>query len=411
MRLDAISKILEDAKLNLTSPIKPFAEISISQLEGIRGKLEKMSESLLKTFPELFNLTLMTKTERAINALESYSTWLNSKLETMQDNVHVGRDNYIYFLRNIALVPYSPEELLTMGKIEWQRAVVFGELEANRNRKLPEPLMFNSVDAEIQKAMEDELAIRDFLVKNAIMSVPDWTKNYTLKKMPDYLEALADFGELDDFTSPTRLDENSVRYIPEPSENLGYFYKTAATDPRPLIIHEGTPGHYFQLIQSWNNPNFIRRFYFDSNANEGIGFYLEEMLLQYGLFNNLPQTKEVIYSFMRLRALRVDVDINLALGNYTINDAANYLSSTVPMDIKSATEEAGFFALTPGQAITYQIGKIQLLKLISDAKVILGDKFVIKDFHDYLMKNGNVPMSLLRWEYLGETDEIRQLWN
>ena len=410
IRLEAIPKILDDAKINLTAPIKPFAEITITQLDGIGKKLERMSNSLMKSFPELFHLSLLDKTKKAITALENYSSWLNSKLDSMQENIAVGRDNYIYFLKNIALVPYSPEELLLMGKIEWQRSVVFGELEKNRNKNIPKPPIFNSVEEEIKKAKEDELAIRDFLVKNEIMSVPNWTKNYTLEKMPAYIEALSEFGELDDFTSPTRLNENSVRYIPEPSENLGYFYRTAATDPRPLIIHEGTPGHYFQLIQSWKNPNYIRRFYFDSNANEGIGFYVEEMLLQLGLFDNMPQTREVIYSFMRLRALRVNVDINLALGNYTINEAANYLSSTVPMDIKSAKEEAAFFALTPGQAITYQIGKIQLLKIISDAKVRLGSKFVIKDFHDYLMQNGNVPMSLLRWEYLGKTDEVQNLW-
>ena len=114
---------------------------------------------------------------------------------------------------------------------------------------------------------------------------------------------------------------------------------------------------------------------------------------------------------MRLRALRVDVDINLALGNYSINDAGKYLESTVPMDKATAYAEAMFFALGPGQAITYQIGKIQILKLISDTKVKMGDRFNLKDYHDYMMLNGNVPISLQRWEYLGLNDEIKILWD
>jgi uncharacterized protein (DUF885 family) len=113
---------------------------------------------------------------------------------------------------------------------------------------------------------------------------------------------------------------------------------------------------------------------------------------------------------MRLRALRVDVDINLAIGEYSISDASEYLASTVPMDLESASSEAAYFAATPGQAITYQIGKIQILKLISDARVLWEDEFDLKDYHDYMMKNGNVPIALQRWEYLGKNDEIKYLW-
>jgi uncharacterized protein (DUF885 family) len=106
----------------------------------------------------------------------------------------------------------------------------------------------------------------------------------------------------------------------------------------------------------------------------------------------------------------VDVDINLALGNYNIIDAGKYLAATVPMDLQTGIQEAGFFAYNPGQAITYQIGKIQIIKLISDAKILLGDNFNLKDFHNYMMVNGNVPVALMRWEYLGLKDEIALLW-
>ena len=87
-------------------------------------------------------------------------------------------------------------------------------------------------------------------------------------------------GVNDDLTSETRLNENAVRYITEPSPDLGYFSLATAKDPRPIILHEGVPGHYFQLALSWANTNPIRRRYFDSGANEGIAFYVEELLLQ-----------------------------------------------------------------------------------------------------------------------------------
>jgi len=64
------------------------------------------------------------------------------------------------------------------------------------------------------------------------------------------------------------------------------------------------------MVLSWAYENSIRRYYHDSGANEGIGFYAEELMLmlQFGLFDGRPRTREIMYSYMRLRALRVQVE-------------------------------------------------------------------------------------------------------
>jgi uncharacterized protein (DUF885 family) len=166
-----------------------------------------------------------------------------------------------------------------------------------------------------------------------------------------------------------------------------------------MIVHEGV--HYYQLALSWANEDPIRRHYYDSGANEGIGFYAEEMALQSGLFDDSPRSREIIYSFMRLRALRVIVDVKLATNQFTIDQAADYLEKTVPMDKATAHAEAAAFAASPGQAISYQIGKLQILEMLADARRAQGDKFRLEDFHDFVWKNGNVPIALQRWEYVG----------
>jgi uncharacterized protein (DUF885 family) len=173
------------------------------------------------------------------------------------------------------------------------------------------------------------------------------------------------------------------------------------------MVHEGMPGHYFQLALSRLHEDPIRRHYYDSGPNEGLAFYIEEMMLQEGLFDDSPRSREIIYNFMRLRALRVDVDVKLALGSFTLDQAAEYLSTRVPMDKRTAEGEAALFATTPGQAITYQAGKIQILRFLADAKLKQGDVFNLRTFDDYLWKNGNVPIALQRWEYLGLDDDVR----
>jgi len=143
---------------------------------------------------------------------------------------------------------------------------------------------------------------------------------------------------------------------------------TSAKDPRCEIVHEGVPGHYFQLALSWRHPDPIRRHYYDSGVNEGLGFYAEEMMLHAGLFDDSPRSRELIWNFMRLRALRVEVDVKLALDEFNIEQAAEYLQNTVPMDARTAHAEAAFFASIPGQAISYQVGKLQINKFLPDAQ-------------------------------------------
>jgi uncharacterized protein (DUF885 family) len=105
----------------------------------------------------------------------------------------------------------------------------------------------------------------------------------------------------------------------------------------------------------------------------------------------------------------VEIDIRLAVGDFNIDTAAEYLARAVPMDPKTAHKEAVFFAFNPGQAISYQVGKLQILKFLADARLDRKDAFSLRGFHDYMMANGNTPIALQRWEYLGRDDSVLRL--
>jgi uncharacterized protein (DUF885 family) len=401
-RIENIPSILQQGVENLENPPAPFATVAIQALENIRPRLRQMANALLKS-TTLKEQELNSATDRAADALEKFRQALHQKLPSLPNETALGRDAYVFFLKNVALMPYSPEDLLAMGRQEWNRAVAFEAFEKNRNKDVPPLKIAHNIDSWIKDAAQKELQIRKFLQDRDIFTVPNWLQHYTLRPMPEYLRALQGFGEMDDFTSPSRLNENCIRYVTEPSGKLGYFWQATAEDPRPITVHEGIPGHYFQLCLAWKHEDSIRRHYYDSGANEGIGFYAEEMMLQSGLFDDSPHTREIIYNFMRLRALRVEVDVRLALGDFTLEQAAKYLQDKVPMDADTAHQEAIAFSTGPGQAITYQIGKLQIVKFLADARMQQGDKFNLRAFHDFVWKNGNVPIALQRWEYLGAT--------
>jgi Uncharacterized protein conserved in bacteria len=100
------------------------------------------------------------------------------------------------------------------------------------------------------------------------------------------------------------------------------------------------------------------------------------------------------------------VDVKLALGEFTLEQAAKYLQERVPMDEQTARQEAIAFSTGPGQAITYQIGKLQVMKFLADARMQQGNKFNLQAFHDFVWKNGNVPIALQRWELLGDSRDV-----
>jgi uncharacterized protein (DUF885 family) len=98
--------------------------------------------------------------------------------------------------------------------------------------------------------------------------------------------------------------------------------------------------------------------------------------------------------------------VKLALGEFTLQQGADYLARTVPMDRATALGEAAAFSSTPGQGISYQIGKLQITQLLSDARRAQGKDFSMLQFNNFVWNNGNVPIALQRWELLQDSSEV-----
>jgi Bacterial protein of unknown function (DUF885) len=244
-RLENIPPIIDSALENLQGPPAPFVNVAIEALGNIRPHLREMAEALLPHTtlkPEQLNAA----TERAADALEKFRRTLQERLPSLPQQTALGRDAYVFFLKNVALYPFSPEEILAMGEQEWNRAVAFETYERERNRDILPLKLAQNIDVWINDAGTKEGEIREFLEKHNILTVPGWMQHYTLRPIPKYLAALG-FSENDDFTSPSRLNENCVRYTGEPSEKLGYFWKATAMDPRPITCMKESPATTFNF--------------------------------------------------------------------------------------------------------------------------------------------------------------------
>lgn len=408
-RTENIPSILEQAKPNLNA-IAPFARLTIALLADIDSRLARVERGLSPLLSsEDQRAAFRVAIARASEALVAYREWLKQNLPNMRQDFALGDKAYGFFLHQVALLPYTPEQLLTMARQAFQRVLAMESYEHQRDLRAPELKLPATAEEESARMARDDANIRRYMTEHQILTVPPDLPHWTIRLAPDYIAAFDGFGELDDFTGPSRLSQDGVRWIRQPSSDLPYFWKAYAQDPRTTGVHEGVPGHFFQLSLSWRNPDPIRRQYYDSGANEGIGFYAEEMMLDAGLYDDSPRSREIIYNFARLRALRVEVDVKLALGEFNIAQAADYLASTVPMDRRTAEGEAADFATAPGLGIAYEIGKLQIERMLAERRLQQGDKFTLRDFHDYVWSNGNVPLSLQEWDLLGLDDDMKKV--
>jgi uncharacterized protein (DUF885 family) len=408
-RAENIPAILEQGKINLKA-VAPFAQLTIEMLADIDARLARVDRGVS---PLLGSDEQRTRFHSAVSAarqaLINYREWLKQNLPNMRQDFALGAQAYGFFLHQVALLPYTPDQLLTIARQDFDRVLAMESYEHQRNLGAAELKIAATLEVEIARMARDDAAIRAYLTKHEILTVPPDLPHWGMRAAPDYIAAMDGFGELDDFTGPWRLHQDGVRWVLPLSNDLPYFDKAYALDTRTTGVHEGVPGHFFQLSLAWRNSDPIRRQYYDSGVNEGIGFYAEEMMLAAGLYDDSPRTREIIYNFMRLRALRVEVDVKLALGEFTIAQAADYLARTVPMDRKTSESEAAAFSSAPGLAIDYEIGKLQIERMLADRRLQLGDKFNLREFHDYVWSNGNVPLSLQRLELLGLNDDMKKV--
>jgi Bacterial protein of unknown function (DUF885) len=408
--LEHTPSVLGDGRVNLAdSAVAEFGHVAIEQLADVEAQVNAAMAALASHVGTDLAGRLAAAASAAATALGEFRDWVAGSVASWRPAAPIGRDAFLWFLTAVALLPLTPEEVLASGRAEQDRAIALEVLERNRNRFSGAEERAPQRDPLAQSAAESvaELAVRHFYVERGVLSQPDTLGHYRNVPLPDYLVPLRWLGVTDDLTGPERLDQDGVSYVPSFPAEMPYFYAANAQDPRAGIVHEGA--HYQQLALSWRHPRPLRRHYCDSAVNEGLAFYNEELMLASGLFDDAPRMREVMYNFMRLRALRVEVDVRLALGELDIDAAGDYLQRVVPMDEETAREEAAFFAAFPGQALTYQVGKSQILRLLSDCVRAQGEEFDLQRFHDRLWLEGNVPISLQRWELLDDDSDLRRI--
>jgi uncharacterized protein (DUF885 family) len=163
-----------------------------------------------------------------------------------------------------------------------------------------------------------------------------------------------------------------------------------------------------QLSIANNVKNEIRRQHSDGVMIEGWALYGEEMLMRTGLYPANSASQGQILRLSRYRSARIGVDVNLHTGRWTFDEAVKYFMEAGGLDREAATGEAAGAAASPTQKITYITGKWQIMRLLGKYRDQKGKDFRLGKFHDDLIRNGSLPLSIIEWIVLNDRSSLDQ---
>ena len=411
-RLKKMPSLLKQGPSNLQSPVKLYAQLAIQSARSIDPLLNKSLMALDVDLAPNEHEDLIKARDAALASLHSYADELEKRLPQMVDFSPMGEANYNYYLKHVLLLPLNGSEVETIGRAELARYRALEALLPDPKLADPDPKRAAHIPRDQEsflKAYESrEAEMISFLKEHNLITLPGYLGPFQIRQLPDAFKPTSPGG----FMNPPGVydkDPTGFFFIPTYNpESKNFYIRAAIEDPRPILGHEGIPGHFLQLSIANHLSDEIRRQHEDSVFVEGWALYGEEMLMRTGLYPNNSPAQGQILRLSRYRAARIGVDVNLHTGRWSFEQAVKYFMDAGGLDREAAEGEAAGAASSPTQKISYITGKWQIMNLLGRYKDRQGENFRLGQFHDDLVKNGSLPISVIEWLLLDDPAAIQQ---
>ena len=305
---------------------------------------------------------------------------------------------YGYLVQHNTTLPMTPDEIHNLGLSEVGRITKdFEKVRTEMGFKgtLQQFFDYMRTSPKFQPKTRDQLNQDYYRIRTAIdAKVPQYftlvpKTQLVVRPYPPYREKFEAGGSYDSGT-------------PDGSRP-GTFYFNAYDLPArftweetTLFLHEGEPGHHFQISLAQENkalPSFMR--FGGNNAYvEGWALYSETLGYDMGFYKDPVQRFGTLNDEM-LRAMRLVVDTGIHAKGWTRDQSIAYMLANSGESKTDATAEVERYIAIPGQAVSYKLGSLTIQRLRDKAKAALGPKFDIREFHAQVLNSGALPLSIL----------------
>lgn len=329
---------------------------------------------------------LLTAIRNAKTASDEFAAWVAAEAPKKTGPAGVGKENYNWYAANVQLIPYdwNAQEILLQRELD--RSLASLKLEELRNRDVPPIKEITDPAAYDRMAQAKAAYLMDFLQK-------------------------AGFAGNEPYLRPALMAQAGT-YTPPAQRN--FFTHITALDPLPLDSHST---HWLDLARIKHEPNAspIRRapplFNMFDVRSEGFATAFEEIVMNAGLYDNIPHGRELVWIALANRAARGLASLYVQSNDWDLERAGKFQGQWTPRHWSDATGKlVGFeqllYARQPGYGTSYVIGKLQLDHLV--AQVAFDDEqagrpFVMKNVMNKIWAAGIMPVQLIEAEL---TDEV-----
>ncbi len=305
-----------------------------------------------------------------------------------------GRDHYRELVWAHTSLGFSAEEVHEIGTQQVERL----ELEYI---ELAGPQLGTTDIAEIYRRLRDDEGLHysdaETLVADATIALEKATTAanewFGVLPIAPCVPYSIEQGALAFYSRPARDGSKPGRFFFNTSDPSmwGTFQLEAVT------YHEGVPGHHLQLAIAQENPamHHLLADYYIAAYNEGWGLYTERLADEMGLYSS-DLDRIGMLSADSMRACRLVVDTGLHALGWSREEAIEYMLAHSPMSRTQVEGEIDRYIGSPGQALGYMMGRLEIDRIRAEAEEKLGADFDIKKFHDVVLSTGSVPISTLR---------------
>jgi uncharacterized protein (DUF885 family) len=410
-RLKASPRLIAAMKANMEKPPKEFSDLGLIVAKGSAEFFRTDLTAWAKTAAggdEKLLAEFEAANKPVIETFETAAKWLETELLPKSlGSYAIGAEAFMKKLETEEMLDIPLDKLLAIGEANLKKdREAFVATAAKIDPKLTAAKVLAQLTEDHPKP-DDLVAAtrgtiertRKFLIDKKIVTVPSEVRP-TIAETPAFMR-VGTFASMDTPGAFETKATEAFYYVTPPEKDWEARRKTehmrqfCRTGMDIITIHEAFPGHYIQFLNAKQYPTKVRKLYTCGTNVEGWAHYGEQMTVDEGYGDGDPRVRLAQLSEALLRDCRYVVGIKLHTEGWTVEQGKKFFVEQGFIEPEVGFQEARRGTYNPTY-LYYTLGKLQIFKLREDYKKAMGDAFNLQKFHDQFVRQGGLPIKLIR---------------